>query len=93
MKINGNIPNNIGNLYKNQQKAAPQKKTSEMSVQKDKLEISSEAKQIQELVQKTKDLPEIREEKIQAIKDKIKNNTYHVSPEQLAAKMLSKNRI
>ncbi|SMB82838.1 anti-sigma-28 factor, FlgM family [Desulfonispora thiosulfatigenes DSM 11270] len=93
MKITGNIPKNIGNIYQKQQKAAPTKKTAETDVKKDSLELSNEAKKISELVQKTKDFPEIREEKIKEIKEQIKNNTYQVSPEQLAAKMLSKNRI
>jgi len=91
MKINGSLPSNIGKLYQAYQTKNEQttKKTGANTVEQDNLQLSEQAKKIHELIKETKDLPEIREEKITRIKEEIANNTYKVSAQQLADKMLS----
>lgn len=91
MKINGNLPSNIGKLYQTYQtqNEPTSKKTGGNTVEQDRLQLSEQGKKIHDLIKKTKDLPEIREEKIAKIKDEIANNTYQVSAQQLADKMLS----
>jgi negative regulator of flagellin synthesis FlgM len=91
MKITSNPSNNIAKLYQTQQAQFEKsgKKTGSGSIEQDSLQLSDQAKRIHELITTTKDLPDIREEKIARIKDEIANKTYRVSAEQLAAKMLS----
>ena len=91
MKINGNSSVNIGKLYQTYQNQAEKtdKKPELNKVDQDNLQLSEQAQQIHQLIKEAKDLPEIREEKIARIKEQIANHTYNVSPQQLAAKMLS----
>lgn len=94
MKISNDIFNNIAKLYKsyptNQTPADQTEKNSAANAAKsDSVQLSEQARKISELIKEAKDLPEIREEKIARIKEEIANNTYKVSAQQLAAKMLS----
>jgi len=94
MKINSNMPGNIAKLYqsnKPDQTQAEQigRKSEAKAVQSDSVQLSEQAQKINELIKEAKDLPEIREEKIARIKAEVANNTYHVSAQQLAAKMLA----
>lgn len=91
MRINSNYPGNVGKIYQSIQTQAEQtdKKTTVKNVEQDSLQLSEQAKKIHELIKETKDLPEIREEKIAKIKEAIANNTYSVSAQQLATKILS----
>ncbi len=94
MKITSNPPNNIAKLYQTQQSQFEKtgKKAESGSIEQDRLQLSEEAKKIHELITTTKDLPDIREEKIARIKDQIAHKTYSVTAEQLAAKMLSTDK-
>jgi negative regulator of flagellin synthesis FlgM len=91
MKINSNTPGNIGKLYQTYQtQTGPmEKKTGVNAASSDSLQLSDQAKQIHALIKDTKDLPEIREEKIARIKEQITNNTYNIPASKVAAKMLS----
>ncbi|HWQ76897.1 MAG TPA: flagellar biosynthesis anti-sigma factor FlgM [Syntrophomonas sp.] len=91
MKINGNAPGNITKLYQSNQTQTEtaKKKDGANAVEGDSVKLSDQAVKINELMQKTNELPEVREEKIARIKAELNHNTYHVSAQQLAAKMLS----
>lgn len=91
MKINNNSSVNIGKLYQTYQNQLEKidKKQEVNTPEQDKLQLSDQAKQIHQLIKETKDLPDIREEKIAEIKEQIAGNTYNLNPQQLAAKMLS----
>lgn len=93
MKINGNAPGNITKLYQSNQTQIETSKKKDgvnaIEVEGDSVKLSDQAVKINELMQKTNELPEVREEKIARIKAELNNNTYHVSAQQLAAKMLS----
>lgn len=94
VKINNNPSNNIAKLYQTQQIRTDNKeiKSGSDPVGSDNLQLSEQARQIHELIKETRDLPEIREEKIAQIKDQIANKTYSVTAEQLAAKMLAADK-
>ncbi len=94
MRINSNVPGHIAKIYQSYQsqqtEAAPTGKNQEAKgLESDSVKLSESARKISELIKETKDLPEVREEKIARIQAEIKNNTYHVSAQQLAAKMLA----
>jgi len=90
MRINSNNPGNVGKLYQTYQtQAGPMEvKSGVKTALQDSVQLSDQAKAIHEMIKDTKDLPDIREEKIAQIKDAITNNTYSVSAQKLAAKML-----
>lgn len=94
MKINSNPLSNIGKIYQayQTQSANLNKKAGDGAIEKDNLQISEQARKIHELIKEAKDLPELREEKIARIKAEIANHTYNVTPQQLAAKMLSADK-
>jgi negative regulator of flagellin synthesis FlgM len=94
MKITSNPSNNIAKLYQTNQSQSEKtdKKAGLDSIEQDHLHLSEQAKKIHELITETKDLPDIRAEKIARIKGEIANKTYSVSAQQLAAKMLASEK-
>ena len=52
------------------------------------VDFSDTSKIIKKAIEKSKELPEIRKDKVDAIKAKLKNSSYSVTPEQIAEKML-----
>ena len=52
------------------------------------VDFSDTSKIIKKAIEKSKELPEIRKDKVDAIKAKLKNNSYSVTPERIAEKML-----
>jgi negative regulator of flagellin synthesis FlgM len=90
MKITSNPSNNIAKLYQSQQTQfeRAEKAGDTTAAKHDSLQLSDQAKRIHELISTTKDLPDVREEKIAQIKAELANQTYNVSAAQLAAKML-----
>lgn len=57
--------------------------------EKDKLEISAEAKHFQTALKAAKDSPDIRTDKVERIKAQIESGTYNVSAEEVAKKMMA----
>ncbi len=54
----------------------------------DKIDISSSSKDVNLASKAIKDLPDVRMEKISAIKEELDNGTYHVSSIDIAEKMI-----
>ncbi len=88
MKINSNIPKNLSKIYQKQQNEVINNKKEKKIVEQDRIELSSQAEKIKKMVEMTKDLPEIRKEKVEEIKAQIAENKYDVSAKDLAEKML-----
>lgn len=86
MKINGQGPVNPFKIYNQQQQL--KQKGGKSRPSGDTLELSPEAQKVQELVRLGRELPEIRVELIREIKSRLENQTYHVSPQQLADSIL-----
>jgi negative regulator of flagellin synthesis FlgM len=57
--------------------------------EKDNLAVSDNAQVFQKLVQKVKELPDIREDKVKAITDQIARGEFSLDAESIAAGMLS----
>lgn len=85
MKINNTKTGKIEQYYKqlkqNQNKAAKNSKN-------DQIEISSQAKGILTAEAELKNTPQIRTDKVAALKAKLENGNYHVDSKKIAAKML-----
>ena len=93
MKIYGNKPPEGGNGnfdVKNVSKAA--QKDQAPGVEKtrpaDKVEISGEGKKAAELMAVINQMPDVRNDKVNAIKASIESGTYTVDPSKIAQKLL-----
>jgi len=91
--LNINKTTQISILYKSNMpnKTVPNKSkpTKEMAVSKDELYISNEAKLFQFAYQAIKDTPDIREDKVERIKNGIDAGTYNVDSEKVAEKIMA----
>ena len=85
MKINPVQLNKLHRIYgeKDRSNNIQQKKSGE-----DEINISSKAKEIQELEQNIQDKSDIREERVNQIKSQIKKGTYEIESEKIAEKIL-----
>lgn len=54
----------------------------------ERVDLSTTAKDVQQLKEKISSLPEVREDKVREIKQKLQDGTYEVSAEQIAGKMV-----
>ena len=89
MKIQGNP--NIQKIMKAYGKTTPKaQKTEGKKFEEDKIEISSQAREIQVAMKALKELPEVREDKVNEIRAQIKDGTYKPSAEDVAEKLLER---
>lgn len=87
MKIFNN-PNitKIMKLYNKSVK--PTEKAGNVTASKDQIEISEKAKEFQVAMKAFKNLPEVRQEKVEELKAKIQTNSYNVSGKEIADKVI-----
>lgn len=57
--------------------------------QSDRIDISQRGKEVASIIASLNSLPDVREEKIQALKGAINSGTYRIDPLKVAEKMLS----
>jgi negative regulator of flagellin synthesis FlgM len=62
--------------------------TENKKVQNDKMQISDKAKDIIQSKKELQNRPEVRTEKVAALKERIENGSYKVDSEKIAAKIL-----
>lgn len=77
----------VSNIYKNNTKL--KNKKSLESTKMDNLNLSSEALDYQKILTAVNKAPNIREDKINDIMERINNGTYKISSEEIAEKILS----
>lgn len=87
MRIDG--VNNVNNVYKTK-KAKNVYGTANVSSSKDTLAISDFAKTLQSTQQAVSDAPDVRQEKVDDIKQRMEAGNYNVTASQLADKLLKK---
>jgi negative regulator of flagellin synthesis FlgM len=58
----------------------------------DKLEVSGLASEVGRLVEKIKELPDMRDEKVTALREQVRSGNYQPTSEQIAAAILDKER-
>lgn len=66
---------------------------SQASKTEEKVDLSTMAKEIQQAKVEVSRLPDVREEKVQEIKDQVEKGTYNVNGEQIANKMVGESII
>jgi len=70
---------------------APEKAAAANLVPEEKVNLSTTAKDVQNLSNAISNLPDVREEKVQALKDQIEKGTYKVDAEKTAEKMVGES--
>jgi len=60
-------------------------------IPQEKVDISDKAREIQQTTNAMNEIPDVREEKVQALKSQIDNGTYNVSGEELAKKLVGES--
>jgi len=94
MKLNGNIPIDDGNPYKKLRKAhknsdiGNKNNASKSEDSRDKISLSGRAIDINELKKLIHDLPEMRSDRIDALKKAIDSGNYNIDVRKIAEKML-----
>lgn len=88
MKINnyGSIPD-IMKAYNSQRKDRAEAKKDSSVAGKDTLELSDQARELQEIKSGLRDLGEVRMEKVEQLKKEIKSGTYRVDAGKIAEEM------
>lgn len=86
MKINGQM--NVHNVLKTYQKSAKVEKTAgKKGLETDKVEISSRAREMQVAMKALEALPEVRQDKVDAIAVEIEKGTYKPSASDIVEKL------
>ena len=85
MKINNIQAGKINQYYKKMQ----QKQTEKKQTKDDSTRISAKAKEIMTARAELKEMPQIREEKVAALKERVQSGNYQVDSKKLAAKILN----
>lgn len=74
-------------VYKSQQ-TTPVKKSNTVS-SKDQVELSSVAKEFGSVYKMALEVPEIRKDKVESLKEQMNSGTYNVKSEEVAKKIMS----
>lgn len=87
MKIWGEIPKILG-VYDKQKSIGKVDKTSGVASKKDVVSISNQAKDFQTVMKALKDVPDIRQDKVNELAEKYDSGTYNVTSNEVADKVL-----
>lgn len=87
MKIWGEIPRILG-VYDKQKNISKTDKTSGVTSKKDVVSISNQAKDFQTITKALRDVPDIRQDKVNELSEQLNSGTYNVSGKEIADKVL-----
>ena len=87
MKINGTSMSPVGNVKATDRLKETQKKASVAEI--DKVAVSDKAQIYQALLQKAKELPSVREERVQTLTEQIERGDFKVDGQKIAEKLFS----
>lgn len=89
MKINNHPISRAARIYQQQRLQEKTEVEAAAKVGKDKVTLSTAGREMQSLMQKVQNAPDIRPE-VEALKEAVKSGTYDVSGEKIAASILKK---
>ena len=87
MKIDGTFTSPVGSVQATNRLNQTQKKTPVSEA--DKVAVSDKAQVYQALLQKAKDIPSIREERVRTITEQIERGEFKVDAQKIAEKLFS----
>ena len=80
---------NLDKLQKSYQQNEKKIKQKQAQRKHDKMDISNQGKKMRQIKEKLDELPDVREDRIAELKEKIEQGEYKVDSEQLARKILN----
>ena len=83
-----NIDAYVNNIDDKQKTEKTPEKAENTAAKTDTVNISDAAKEIQEVRKELDNIPEVRAEKVEQLKNQIENGTYEIKSEEIAEKML-----
>ena len=86
-----NIDAYVNQVQEKNKVNGPGEKTSQQTLKTDTVEISDTAKRIQEAKKQLDAIPDVREDKVAELKNKIESGTYEIDTEKVAGKMLTES--
>lgn len=89
MKISSEQLNQVLKIYNRKSRSNSDSKVEKKS-KSDKLALSTKAQEVQKASKALENQSAVRQEKVEALKSKIKTGNYNVSGEEVAEKMLSR---
>jgi negative regulator of flagellin synthesis FlgM len=87
MRIWGDVPK-VSEVYGKHKNVGKTDKSSDVPSKKDVLSISNEAKDFQAIMKAVKEVPDIRTDKVNELKDKYESGNYNVNGKDIADKLL-----
>ncbi len=82
---------NLVDAYRTADNIKKETKTGGAFPQNEKIELSSDVKDFNQIKKALDNIPDVREDKVQQIKKQINEGTYNVSGEKIAEKMVSES--
>lgn len=86
MRIWGDVPK-VSGIYGKNKNIDKTEKTSGVASKKDVVSISNQAKDFQAIMKAVKDVPDIRTDKVNELKDKYESGSYNVDGKDIAQKL------
>lgn len=87
MKIPGQIPK-ISEIYNKNKTVSNVNKTSGVSAKKDVVSISNQGKDFQAVLKSVKETPDVREDKVNEIRERVQKDTYEPSGADIADRVI-----
>lgn len=88
MRISGNVQG-VAGIYTNDKKVSKVENVNKLSLGRDDIKISSKAKDYSVAMNALKNIPDIRQDRVEEISKKLANDEYKVSGEDIADKILN----
>jgi negative regulator of flagellin synthesis FlgM len=83
----------VNQVQQNAQAAETESESGRADIGDDSVELSQSARDLQKAQKALPDLPDIREDKVAALKQQIENGTYDIRADKVAANMLKESLI
>ena len=81
----------VNQVQQNAQAAETEGEKGRANVGEDSVELSQSARDLQKAQKTLQDLPDIREDKVAALKQQVENGTYAIRADKIAANMLKES--
>lgn len=94
MRIDSNMMSGMDTLEqtsrkRNVEKVSANDKQNSAAVESDAVSISEKGKDVSEMTRTLKEMPDVRDDKIADLKERIANGTYNVSGKDIASKIIN----
>lgn len=90
MKIDGTSISSVGSLNATNRVVSNLKKAALLGNEQDGVKVSDKAQLYQSLLQKVKEIPEVREDRIREVSERINKGEFKVDAQSIADKLLGR---